>query len=66
MADIRVTTTVEIVDELGKPMASVTRTAAARPGGNPQFFATYTRGAIQQTEHSIAAMLIAEFGDKPA
>lgn len=65
MTDIRVTTTVEITDNLGRRITSVTQTASAKPGDNGRYFATYARGAIQATEHAIANMLIAEYGDTP-
>jgi hypothetical protein len=66
MAEIRVTTEVEICDELGKPMLRVMQVATANPGGNPRFFADYTRSAIQTTEHGIADMLVAKWGDTDA
>ena len=65
MTEIRVTTTAEIVDSRGRHLATVINTATARPGDNPRYFATFTRGAIQSTEHQINAALIAQFGDKP-
>ena len=65
MADIKVTTTVSITDTLGRTLVSVTKTEDKFVTDNARFWATYTRGAIQSTEHGIANMLISEYGDKP-
>lgn len=65
MTEIRVSTTVEIVDSIGRHVATVINSATANPGANARFYATFARGAIQSTEHQIAAALIAQFGDKP-
>lgn len=66
MARIRVITTVEITDNLDRPIVTLTKTADADPGYNPRFFATFTRGACQANEHALNNMLIAEYGDHKA
>lgn len=67
MAEIIVTTKVEIKDELGREILSITRRSDKIPaaGGNSRFFSTYTRGACQENELAISEMLINQFGDKP-
>jgi hypothetical protein len=66
MTEIRVTTSVEIMDNMGKHVASLSRSAATTAAGdNPRFWATYTRGVCQGLEQSLANMLIADYGDKP-
>jgi hypothetical protein len=62
---IRVTTTVDIIDNLGQPVTSLCQSTTALPGDNSRFWSTYTRGACQQVEHAIANMLIAQYGDSP-
>lgn len=65
MTHIEVTTTVAITDSIGRHIVTVTNTARADDAPNPRYFATFTRGAIQSTEHHIAAALIAQFGEHP-
>jgi hypothetical protein len=65
MSDIEVTTTVTIKDAIGREIVSLTKGEVQYVTDNPRFWATYTRGAIQHTEHAIAGMLISQFGDKP-
>jgi hypothetical protein len=65
MAEIRVWTTVEITNHLGKVLVAITKESEAIPQDNPRFWATYTRGACQANEHALNTMLTAEYGDVP-
>lgn len=65
MTEIRVTTTVEIRDSQGQRILTVAKTETANPGDNPRYFATETHKAIRATEHALAKMITAEYGDTP-
>lgn len=67
MSTVRVTTTVEVKDALGRHFATISHSSDATPGmgDNPRFFATYTRGACQANEQAINTMMVAQFGDTP-
>lgn len=62
MATVRVTTTAEATDELGKHIATVSHSSESSFHGGNRFLATYTRGACQANEHAINNMLVAQFG----
>ena len=65
MTTIRVNTSIEIIDNMGRPVVSLSQATGASPGDNSRFWATYARGACQLLEHKLADMLIAQYGDKP-
>lgn len=61
---VEVTTTVVLTDSIGRHRGTVINTAQA-DAPDERYVMTFARGAIQSTEHQIAAALKAQFGEHP-
>lgn len=65
MSEVRTTVTVEILDELGRPVGTYSRTLNRGRGGNPRFFGVYADESAKIAVADVRSAIDAVHGSEP-